>query len=474
MDQVIGFACGGCALKRLPIRGGNWTDGAGAGVAALNLNNARGNANANIGARPALGDCQMRKAYRAGRQNAPQKDAHSSASACARSRKIQQAGRSSSATARPFGPAALRGCTSPLMAKTYNKIFPRVYDFEALHAAYLRARSGKRTRQEVQHFEQDLEGNLIALQNELIWGSYRSGAYRTFTVNEPKERLVAALPFRDRVVQHALVAAIEPIWERRFVADNFACRPGRGTHRGADRAQAMLRQVKRDHGRVAVFKADIAKYFKSIDHGILKHLLARRIACQPTLRLLGQIIDSANALHGTPGVGLPIGNLTSQLAANIYLHELDEFVKHGLRERHYCRYMDDFIIVHHDKAHLQRLRVQIEAFLAQRLRLKTNSKTQVFPVALVRGRALDFLGYRIWTTHRRLRKSSISRITQTIKRLRGLYATGRVSPERIGQSIKSWLAHASHADANGLVRSVLGKAVFSMNPTAMKEGPPHE
>lgn len=349
------------------------------------------------------------------------------------------------------------------MAKTYNNLFPRIYDFEALHAAYLRARAGKRDRQEVQHFEMDLEGNLIALQNELIWGQYRSGSYRTFMVHEPKARMVAALPFRDRVVQHALVAVVEPLWECRFIADSYACRPGRGTHRGADRAQAMMRQVKREHGRVAVFKADIAKYFQSIDHAVLKRLLAKRIACKPTLALLDQIIDSANVLHGTPGTGLPIGNLTSQLAANIYLHELDEFVKHGLRERHYARYMDDFIVIHHDKAHLQRVRVQVEAFLDQHLRLKTNSKTQVFPVALVRGRALDFLGYRIWTTHRRLRKSSISRITRTLKRLQRHYADGRVSWARVLQSIRSWVAHALHADARGLRKRVLGGVTFVRN-----------
>lgn len=349
------------------------------------------------------------------------------------------------------------------MAKTYNNIFPKIYDFELLHAAYLRARAGKRDRLEVQAFEVNLEGNLIQLQNELIWGQYQIGAYRPFKVYEPKERQVAALPFRDRVVQHALVAAIEPIWERRFIADSYACRPGRGTHRGADRAQAMLRRVKREHGRVAVFKADIAKYFQSIDHGVLKQLLRKRIACRQTLDLLDHVIDSANSLHATFGVGLPIGNLTSQLCANIYLHELDEFVKHGLLEKHYVRYMDDFIVVHHDKAHLQRVRAQVEAFLAQHLRLRTNHKTEVFPVALLRGRALDFLGYRIWTTHRRLRKSSIARITHTLRRLKRHYADGRVGWPRVMQSIKSWLAHAGHANSLGLRTRLLGQFVFKRN-----------
>ena len=443
-------------MNRLPIRGGNWNNGVSSGVFALNLNNARSNANTNIGCRPALVDCQMRRAYRAHRQNATQKDVPSSARVAARSRNIQQVGRSSSACARPFGPAAPWG----LMAKTYNNLFPQIYAFDALHAAYLRARAGKRSRHEVQQFERDLEGNLIALQNELIWGSYQIGAYRLFKVYEPKERQVAALPFRDRVVQHALVAAIEPLWERRFIADSYACRPDRGTHRGADRAQAMLRKVKREHGRVYVFKADIAKYFQSIDHGVLKAQLRRRIACRPTLALLDHIIDSANILHGTPGVGLPIGNLTSQLCANIVLHDLDEFAKHGLRERHYARYMDDFIVVHYDKAHLQRVRAQVEEFLEQRLHLRTNHKTDIFPIAPLRGRALDFLGYRIWPTHRRLRKSSIARITRSLRRMQRQYAKGRISLSYIAASVQSWVAHAMHADALGLRTSLLEKFRF--------------
>lgn len=346
------------------------------------------------------------------------------------------------------------------MAKTYNNLYPEIYSFENLHAAYLRARRGKRDRIEVQRFELDLEGNLIQLQNELIWGTYKTGQYRIFTISEPKERIVAALPFRDRVLQHALVGVIEPLWERRFIADSYACRPGKGTHKGADRAQAMLRKVKREHGKVYVLKADIAKYFYSIDHGILKSLVRHRIACKKTLALIDAIIDSTAIQAGQSPVGLPIGNLTSQLCANIYLHELDEFVKHCLRERYYMRYMDDFCVAHHDKAHLQCVRALIEQFLWQRLRLKTNAKTQVFPVGVRHGRAMDFLGYRIWTTHRRIRKSSISRITRTLKSLQYQYRHGKISLQRVRQSIVSWLAHASHADTHGLRVKLLERFVF--------------
>ncbi|MDD2319175.1 MAG: reverse transcriptase/maturase family protein [Geobacteraceae bacterium] len=341
------------------------------------------------------------------------------------------------------------------MAKTYKNIFDRVCNFDALHAAYLRARRGKRQRREVARFEQDLEGNLIQLQNDLIWGSYRTGRYRYFEVTEPKRRLVAALPFRDRVVQHALVAAIEPIWEERFIHDSYACRPNKGSHRGADRAQEFLRSVKRKHGFAYAYKADIAKYFANIDHEILKRLLRKRVACKRTLALLDGIIDSQGV-----ACGIPIGNLTSQLFANIYLHELDEFVKYELREPHYLRYMDDFVVLHHDKKHLALIRFEVEVFLDSELRLMTNNKSQIFPVSLLCGRPLDFLGYRIWPTHRKLRKNSVNRMRRRLRSMVRQYAAGRLRFDRIRCRIASWLGHAKHADSRSIRENLLANTIF--------------
>jgi retron-type reverse transcriptase len=341
------------------------------------------------------------------------------------------------------------------MAKSYRHLFERIYDFENLYRAYLKARRGKRRSDEVLRFENDLEGNLIGLQNELIWGQYKTGAYRYFTVYEPKERQVAALPFRDRVLQHAVVAVIEPIWEARFIADSYACRVGKGTHAGADRAEQMMRQVKREHGEVWALKADVSRYFQSIDHGRLKGLLRRYIRCPRTLRLLNEIIDSAG-----DGVGLPIGNLTSQLFANVYLHALDEFVKYDLRERYYVRYMDDFVILSNDKAQLQSLRIEIEAMLWRRLCLVTNSKTHIFRVGGLRGRALDFLGYRIYPTHRLIRKASARRADRALRRLRSAYKKGVISLDRVRQTVASWVAHASHASSEKIRKAVLEKFAF--------------
>jgi len=339
------------------------------------------------------------------------------------------------------------------MAKTYKHLFPQIYDFETLYRAYLKARRGKQSNPDVLRFERNLEGELIQLQNELIWGQYETGPYRIFHVYEPKKRVAAALPFRDRVVHHALVGVLEPIWEARFIHHSYACRTGRGMHKGADQAQQWLREVQRTHGRAYVLKADIAAYFASIDTERLLELIAKRVACDRTLELCAQIMGSWSP-------GLPIGNLTSQLWANIYLHHLDEHVKHDLRERRYMRYMDDWIIVHHDKAHLHSRWQHLEGWLGRELGLRLNRKTQVFPVDGNHGRALDFLGYRIWTTHRKVRKDSVGRMTKRLRWLMKRWEAGAIEWERISASIKSWVAHASHANSYQVRRDVLAKAVF--------------
>jgi RNA-directed DNA polymerase len=352
------------------------------------------------------------------------------------------------------------------MAKTYNNLYSRILDFETLYAAYLRARKGKRYTPEALRFGANLEENLIQLQNELIWRTYQTGPYHLFEIYEPKKRTVAALPFRDRVLQHALISVIEPIWESRFIHDSYACRAGKGVHAGADRAQAFLRQVKRQHGQVSAFKADIAKYFPSIDHTILRQLLRKRIACRDTLALLDGIIASTADPADPRPHGIPIGNLTSQLFANIYLHALDEFVKHDLRERHYIRYMDDFVVVHHDKEHLHRLRRTVEAFLWDHLRLRTNQKTQVFPVCPIAGRPLDFLGYRIWPTHRKLRRDSVKRMRQRMKQMASSYSIGKTSIAEIRQRLTSWIAHAAHANTFRLRTRLLAATTFTKRTVA--------
>jgi RNA-directed DNA polymerase len=352
------------------------------------------------------------------------------------------------------------------MAKTYKNIFPKIFDFEALHQAHLRARLGKRYRAEVLRFSQRLEENLIQLQNELIWKTYRTGEYRTFYVHEPKRRLVAALPYRDRIVQHSLVAQIEPIWEKLFIFDSYACRIHKGTHSGADRAQEFLRENARRNKKTVCLKGDISQYFPNIDHQILKTLLRKRIACENTLWLCDEIIESSGKCSCTVGKGVPIGNLTSQLFANVYLHELDVFVKYALREPSYMRYMDDFLIVGNDKTHMHKLRRQISEFLDTQLRLKLNAKTQVFDIE---HRGVDFLGYRIWPTHRLIRKNSIRRMRRKLKAMTAKYIAGEIEKKKIDETVRSWAAHAMHADTYRLRSKIFGQISLPVSGMAESE-----
>lgn len=350
------------------------------------------------------------------------------------------------------------------MAKTYGNLYEKLITFETLHRAWGRVIRGRRNQTDVIRFESDLEPNLIDIQNSLLWKTYRTGPYRHFKVFEPKERAIAALPLKDRIVQHALVETIDPIWASRFIFDSYACRPGKGTHAGADRAQSFLRAELREHDVIYVLKADVSKYFPSICHDMLKRLIRRRIACPDTLWLIDGIIDSAAEPGEIMPRGIPIGNLTSQLFANIYLHELDTFVKEDLREGRYLRYMDDFAIVGHDKAHLHALRRMVEDFLYANLGLRLNSKTQVFPVSTTNGRALDFLGYRIWPTHRKIRKDSAGRMRRKMKRMARQYHEGKITLDQVTQVVMSWVGHAGHADTFRLRSRILGDVAFIPPP----------
>lgn len=342
------------------------------------------------------------------------------------------------------------------MPKTYRNLYPRIYDFENLFKAYLKARKNKRYTEEALEFSANLEENLIGLQNDLIYRTYRPGRYREFYIYEPKKRLVAAPPFRDRVLHHAICNVIEPIFEARFIYDTYACRPGKGAHKGADRVTYFLRVTKRKWSRVYCLKCDIKQYFPSINHRILKDILRKHIGCRDTLALLDCIIDSVADKDDPNPTGLPIGNLTSQLFANIYLSELDYFIKHDLRVRYYVRYMDDFVILHNDKRFLRRLKGEIESFLDRNLALELNGKTSIFPVS----QGIDFLGYRIWSTHRLLRKSSIKRMRRRLKRFKKQWKEGKLDPARVRASIASWLGHCRHANTHRITQKILSEFRF--------------
>lgn len=345
------------------------------------------------------------------------------------------------------------------MPKTYNGLFEKICTFENLYNAYLKARRCRRYRDEVLKFSRNVEEELLILQEELKAGTYRTGWYRRFTIIVPKKREIFALPFRDRVVHHALCTIIEPLFERKFIFDSYGCRTGKGQHSGSARLVAFLRRAQRVWDKVYCLKADVSKFFPSVDHEVLKALIRRTIRCKRTLQLIDEIIDS------TPEPkGMPIGNLTSQLFANVYLNDLDHFAKEKLQSRFYVRYMDDFVLLHTDKKLLQRWYSDIREYLRNHLHLELNIKTSVFPIS----QGVDFLGYRTWPTHKLLRKRNIIGMKRRLKKLSGQYRNGKVTLETIRPVIASWLGHAKHANSHNVVKRVLGNVVFSRGQSAGK------
>jgi retron-type reverse transcriptase len=238
-----------------------------------------------------------------------------------------------------------------LCVKTHKHLYDTLTSFPNLLSAYYKARKGKRQRDNVARFDLHLERNLVHLQDQLEKRTYTPGPYRSFYVRDPVRRLVSAAPFYDRVVHHALCNVIEPLFEPRFIYDSYACRKGKGTHRAVHRFCAFMRK------NTYVLQADILRYFPSIDHAILLDILRERIADPDVLWLLDVIVHSGrgilepeyimqwfpgdNLFAGSRPRGLPIGNLTSQFLANVYLNELDYFIKFDLRHRYYLRYCDD-------------------------------------------------------------------------------------------------------------------------------------
>ncbi len=335
--------------------------------------------------------------------------------------------------------------------KRHGNLFKKTISYDNLELAYHKAAKGRRYHPPVVRFHAALEENLIALHNELQWGQYTPGAYRTFEVYEPKQRTIYAAPFRDRVVHHAIMNVLEPIWDGLFIHDSYACRRGKGTHAGVNKTQAMLHSCIATHGKAFVLKGDVRKFFPNINHHILMRIIERKIKCKQTLALLHQIVFLIGDENYLSSCNMPIGNLISQWCANLYLNELDRFVKQHLHEQYYIRYMDDFIILHPDKYHLSNLLYSIRLFCTDHMALELNSKTGIFPVS----QGIDFLGYRIWPDYRLLRKSSSRRMERRLKWMCWAYHKNKITNYEISMRIKSWVAHCRHCNSWRLRRRIM-------------------
>lgn len=349
--------------------------------------------------------------------------------------------------------------------KTYTNLYPELASFANLHRAYHKARRGKRHTPAVAGFEFNLEHNLLALQEELQGETYTPGPYHSFHIRDPKRRLISAAPFRDRVVHHALCLVIEPLFERTFIGDSYANRVGKGTHKALDRAQAFARAYP------YVLQCDVRQFFPSVDLAILEGLLGRKIADPQVMGLCKKILDGgAGVLRGEyemvyfPGDdllaavrprGLPIGNLTSQFWANVYLNELDQFIKRELRCRAYLRYCDDFLLFARGKRQLWEWKSAItERLAALRLTLHAASST-VYPVT----NGIPFLGFRLYPDHRLLLRRNGMAFARRQRRCHRQIARGQMTRAEWETRLRGWIAHACHGDTWGLRRSLLRNPV---------------
>ncbi|HDQ71361.1 MAG TPA: RNA-dependent DNA polymerase [Chloroflexi bacterium] len=344
-------------------------------------------------------------------------------------------------------------------------MYASLCSWDNLYLAYRNASRGKRGKEPAARFEYRLEDNLIQLQRELETQTYQPGDYYSFYIHEPKRRLISAAPFRDRVVHHVLCNVIEPRFERSFVCDSYANRVGKGTHRALDRCQQFARRFR------YVLQCDVRKFFPSLDHTIMRRILARKIGDANVLWLIDQILGSGRGVLSEeytmvyfPGDdlwvamrlrGLPIGNLTSQFWANCYLNPFDHFVKRELRcckqRGGYLRFVDDFLLFADDKSLLWDWREALVERLAT-LRLTIHNGAHPRPVT----EGIPFLGFVVYADRRRLKRRKGIHFRRRFEDLVHRYERGEIPLEEITASAQGWANHARYGNTVGLRKAVLG------------------
>jgi RNA-directed DNA polymerase len=337
-----------------------------------------------------------------------------------------------------------------------SDLYEQVYTWDNLYLAWRKAARGKRGRPPAAGFEYCLEDNLLQLRQELRSKTYRPGPYHSFHIHDPKRRLISAAPFRDRVVHHALCNVIEPFFERRFIADSYANRVGKGTHRALDRCQEFARRYR------YFLPCDVRQFFPSVDHAILRGVLGRVIGDPDVMWLVDRILESGVGVLSQeyemvwfPGDdlfavnrprGLPIGNLTSQFWANCLLDPFDHFVKRELHCKGYLRYVDDMLFFADDKATLWGWRDPlVERLACFRLAIHQG---QAYPRPVIEG--IPFLGFVVFPTGRRLKRRKGIAYRRRLERLLASYAAEEIPLERVTASVQGWVNHARYGDTWGL------------------------
>lgn len=324
----------------------------------------------------------------------------------------------------------------------FYSVFHDIASVANLLLAWQEFRKGKRKKKDVEQFDLNLEDNLFKLHEELLGSNFKLHPYEIFTVSDPKPRNIHKASVRDRVLNLAVHRVLYLIFEKSFIFDSYSSRKGKGLHLGVKRLFNATRKVSQNwHTSGYVLKCDVNKFFDSVDHKILFELLKRRVQEKETLYLLQIILQS---FEKSTGKGLPLGNVTSQLFANVYLHELDRFVKHTLKVKYYFRYADDFVILHNNKKVLENFETAIKKFLQDNLLLKIH-ENQILIRKVNQG--IDFLGYVILPHALVLRTKTKNRIINKILNTKSL-------DEKFFQSLDSYLGVLRHCSSRQIKKEI--------------------
>lgn len=325
--------------------------------------------------------------------------------------------------------------------KRHGNLFEQIVEKDNIHLAYRKARKGKGWQDTVKNFEFNLEENIESIQELLINKSYTTSNYSQRTIYEPKQRIIYKLPFNpDRIVQHAVMNVVEPIWDKLMIHESYSCRKGKGIHAASKRTSEFIRKNKNGY----CLKMDIRKFYPSINHEIMFDIVQHKIKCQDTLNLFEDIIYSMPG-----GKNIPIGNYTSQWLGNLYMNELDMFVKHNLYFKHYIRYCDDFLFIHQDKTHLNKIRDTVTEFIDCNLDMSL-SKDDIFPIS----HGIDFVGYRHFPNYILVRKSTATRVKKRLLRLPMRLSIGEITTDQYRSTIASTLGWLQWANSYNFRQSI--------------------
>lgn len=330
--------------------------------------------------------------------------------------------------------------------KRYDKLFKKFISWKNFYQGFLEAEKRKRFRHEILLVANRIDPIIKQIIYEIKCKTWKPHGYRQFIdITDTKRRLINAPAFVDRIVHHALVRVVGQLFQNKFITDSFANITDKGTHAAGERAQQILYQHR--NKKLYILQADIHHYFASIPHDKLKMVIRRTIADEQILYVWDTIIDS---FSNSPGKGIPIGLLVSQLSANIYLNILDHYIKDELKVKHYLRYMDDFVIMSESKQELHYLFLIIKDFIENILGLSLNPKTRIFPAS----QGLDFVGYRIWANKKLPRKKNVIAAKRRLRKLVKQYNKNKISLEKLTQTFASFYGYVSHCDGKRTLNSV--------------------